>query len=303
MTLKRYDELKVNDEIYSYCDRRWRRCRVAKYPQVYGDGKVVVVWVQWQSRTSALVRLSFQAAATIEVMEERRLKPFVASIDRYSEAIQAMLLPGMAEQTVEEIASLITSRFKKPPSYSGVAAACNELARSGKLRKRRQDAYRYRPLLPLEVGYPVVEFYGGKTERYGWICGFMPIRATGEVFPLAQWLDGTRSPVQDLTLDPVISPLMRMRIVRDFQLKTGREVAAERFQPIDWHLLTELYCERNGREVLNKETLLQIAKDLGLIRQSAQRLNDKIRNDVTSYLNEFYPDWRTARYQGRCSVG
>ena len=263
----------------------------------------MVVWVQWQSRTSALVRLSFQAAATVEVMEERRLKPFVASIDRYSEAIQTMLVPGTAEQTVEEICTLIGSRFKKPPSYSGVAAACNELARSGKLRKRRQYAYRYRPLLPLEVGYPVVEFYGGKTERYGWICGFMPIRATGEVFPLAQWLDGTRSPVQDLTLDPVIAPLLRMRIVRDFQLKTGREVATEGFKPIDWHLLTELYCESNGREVLNKETLLQIAKDLGLVRQDARRLNDKIRNDVTRYLNEFYPDWRTARYQGRYSAG
>lgn len=273
---KTFGELKRGDEIYLFCGGRvQQRMQVANITR---EGNRVYLKLK-PPHINRYSTVCFVDYAPVEVFSHSYHEDLAV---RYQQQVLAVLPPGVPCQTLQSIRLLIRERFGTAHAQ-GIRLCCERMAKEGKLvQKVSYKHAAFRQPLPQTPNLPVVELFGTKSQRAGWIVERVTTRSVTR--PLVQWVDGTRSLSDEALLEPVAGNYFLQQQIRIAQVFAAGGVP-EGFVAIPVHLIAELAQQvRLGQ--MQQPTILAIGEVLGLEHcwQS--------RNQILDYLDLYYPGWR-----------
>ncbi|MBD3882123.1 hypothetical protein IFO70_10170 [Phormidium tenue FACHB-886] len=278
-TLKPYSELRRGDEFECFFQKRWRRVAVL---QKQIDDEFVELWLRSTGRYSVVERRRFQITATVAVFDDRLARP--TTIERYEQILLELLPPGTPSLNTSEIKRRAESEGYQMGIHS-LNTACRRLADKGafvhKERARSSSPTNlYRPPLPLEPGWFVVEFQGLPSERYGVVEGWKLHRATRSEQPIVRWSDGSLSFSSDERLEPLLVNWKQRWVGIAIELAAGRQIQNCNLTP---HLITRLL---RGDAAAFRE--LHHLLKMPTIEAIEGYYN---RNALLFWLENFYPNW------------
>jgi hypothetical protein len=223
-------------------------------------------------------------------LKERETRP-----EYYRRMILRFLSPGSTPKSVREILDLIQSVTLSPVSREGVYTTAKALADEGLLvRRQRGHIDIFRGRLELKPGLAVVENPNTQSQRFGWVEKTAMVQ--GREFPVVRFLNGVRAISSDDLLDVVREPEMLKQIEMAQAIARG-ETPID-FVPIPWYLFDGLITQKRGRSRVNAVRLMEIAQHIGIAGEKQRQLNDLLRNRTISYLDLYYPGWRSPGFVG-----